>query len=196
MFNHPKNVNICFYQSFKNQFGIPIRLVQDTSIKSVACHIHNNIPLSDPSMTEGFLLSAVNLEVTVYIFNVQSVFGPEEKSSLSLMIRNGVMNSLAIYWTWSFIMNRGLLKITEPIQNISPQDISFQNLSARKLIITKLIKLQNFSKQNVSITKLIQLQNVSNYKTYQTTKLINKIHESKFSNHGNVPYNFLKIREF
>ena len=93
-------------------------------------------------------------------------------------------------------MNRGLLKITEPIQNISPQDISFQNLSARKLIITKLIKLQNFSKQNVSITKLIQLQNVSNYKTYQTTKLINKIHESKFSNHGNVPYNFLKIREF
>ena len=191
MFNHPKNVNICFYQSFKNQFGIPIRLVQDTSIKSVACHIHNNIPLSDPSMTEGFLLSAVNLEVTVYIYNVQSVFGPEEKSSLSLMIRNGVMNSLAIYWTWSFIMNRGLLKITEPIQNIS-----FQNLSATKLIITKLIKLQNFSKQNVSITKLIQLQNVSNYKTYQTTKLINKIHESKFSNHGNVPYNFLKIREF
>ena len=175
MFNHPKNVNICFYQSFKNQFGIPIRLVQDTSIKSVACHIHNNIPLSDPSMTEGFLLSAVNLEVTVYIYNVQSVFGPEEKSSLSLMIRNGVMNSLAIYWTWSFIMNRGLLKITEPIQNIS-----FQNLSATKIIITK----------------LIQLQNVSNYKTYQTTKLINKIHESKFSNHGNVPYNFLKIREF
>ena len=157
----------------------------------MACHIHNNIPLSDPSMTEGFLLSAINLEVTVYIFNVQSVFGPEEKSSLSLMIRNGVMNSLAIYWTWSFIMNRGLLKITEPIQNIS-----FQNLSATKLIITKLIKLQNFSKQNVSITKLIQLQNVSNYKTYQTTKLINKIHESKFSNHGNVPYNFLKIREF
>ena len=74
----------------------------------------------------------------------------------------------------------------EPIQNISPQNlspqnISFQKLSATKLIITELIKLQNLSKQNLSTTKLIKLHNVSN------SKLINKIHESKFSNHGNVP---------
>ena len=80
----------------------------------------------------------------------------------------------------------------EPIQNISPQNlspqnISFQNLSATKLIITKLIKLQNLSNYKTYQNKTYQLQNLSNYRTYQTTKLTNKIHESKFSNHGNVP---------
>jgi len=65
-----------------------------------------------------------------------------------------------------------------------------------KLITTKLI----FSKLISDKTqhKTYQTTKLINYKTYQTTKqiklqnisklkLINKIHESKFSNHGNVP---------
>ena len=72
----------------------------------------------------------------------------------------------------------GHYRPTQPIQvecmsisslSLSPQNIFFQNLSA-----TKLINLQNLSKQNLSTTKLIKLQNVSN------SKLINKIHKSKF----------------
>ena len=55
---------------------------------------------------------------------------------------------------------------------------------------TKLIKLQNLSKQNLSTAKLIKLQNISNL------KLINKIHESKFSNHGYFTTIFKKSANF
>ena len=51
---------------------------------------------------------------------------------------------------------------------------------ATKLITTKHIT-HILSKQNLSTTKLIKLQNVSH------SKPINKIHESKISNRGNVP---------
>ena len=82
---------------------------------------------------------------------------------------------LRIGWVYQYYIKgrMGLPRFTkgflEPIQNISslnlsPQTLSFQNLSATKLIKTKLI----------------------HYKTYQTTKLI---HESKISNHWNVPGN-------
>ena len=78
---------------------------------------------------------------------------------------------------------------------MSPQNISSLNLSATKLIttkliITKLIKLQNLSNNKTYKNKSYQLQNVSN------SKLINKIHKSKFSNHGNVPTIFLKFANF
>jgi len=55
---------------------------------------------------------------------------------------------------------------------------------------TKLIKLQNLSKHNLSTAKLIKLQNISKL------KLINKIHESKFSNYGNVPTIVKKAANF
>ena len=81
------------------------------------------------------------------------------------------------------------IKMLEPIQNISslnlsPQNLSPQNISKHILSSKNLSNYKTYLTTKLIKTKLLKLQNVSHD---SHLKPINKIHESKISNHGNVP---------